>query len=214
MVVFLVLCLFFAAWVTSDSYLRPRPQQVPVDGLVDFLNHGDHWSWRYLTLGFDSSDFCKLTIYSNASTIDGWYYRGRDIPELANSGVSYLSGVKYAYEENYEPNAMLVLKTILDNASHYNLRFVFCNDIYYEPLLKETGFLKLNQTYEQVTIWAKYDSEPLDFSKIQKNNQEPLDYLWGILPLSELAGLAIIISHKFYRGRKNFRKFIVEWTQN
>ena len=157
LVIFLVLCLFFAAWVTSDSYLRPRPQQVPVDGLVDFLNHGDHWSWRYLTLGFDSSDFCKLTIYSNASTIDGWYYRGRDIPELANSGVSYLSGIKYAYEENYEPNGMLVLKSILENASQYHLRFVFCNDIYYEPILKETGFFQLNQTYEQVTVWAKYD---------------------------------------------------------
>ena len=190
-----------------------EPQQVPVDGLVDFLNHGDHWSWRYLTLGFDSSDFCKLTIYSNASTIDGWYYRGRDIPELANSGVSYLSGIKYAYEENYEPNGMLVLKNILENASQYHLRFVFCNDIYYEPVLKETGFSQLNQTYEQVTVWAKYDSAPLENGQIQKTTQGPLDYLWGILPLSELAGLVLIASYKFYRRNSNFRQFITRLTK-
>jgi hypothetical protein len=202
LLVFLVLCLFFAAWVTSDSYLRSRPQQVPVDGLVDFLDNGNHWSWRYLTLGFDSSDFCKLTIYSNASTIDGWYYRGRDIPELANTSVSYLSGIKYAYEENYEPNAMIVLKTILENASQYHLRFVFCNDIYYEPILKETGFLQLNQTYEQVTVWAKYDSAQLDISQIQKTNQGFLDYLWGILPISWLFGLGVITAYKTYRKRE------------
>ena len=205
LVVFLVLCLLFAAWVTSDSYLRPRPPEVPVDGLVDFLNHGEHWSWRYLTLGFDSSDFCKLTIYSNASTIDGWYYRGRDIPELANSGVSYLSGAKYSYEDNYEPNSISVLRSILENGSQYNLRFVFCNDIYYEPLLKETGFLQLNQTYQQVTVWAKYDSPPLEISQIQKTNQGPLDYLWGILPLSWLAGIVFITAYKFYRDHKNLR---------
>jgi hypothetical protein len=214
LIIFLVFCLLFAAGVTSDTYFRVRPQQVPVDGLVDFLNHGSHSSWRYLTLGFDSSDFCKLTLLSNASTIDGWYYRGRDIPALANSGVSYLSGAKYAVEAKTEPNAIPVLRSILENASQYNLRFIFCNDRYYESLLNETGFTQLNQTYEQVTIWAKYDSAPLEISQLQKTNSEPLDYLWGILPIGWLAGLAVVFSYRLYLKREYLKGVYSRWTKN
>ena len=213
LIIFLVFCLFFAAFTTNDTYFRPRPQSVPVDGIVDFLNHGEHSTWRYLTLGFDSSDFCKLTILSNATTIDGWYYRGRDIPALANSGVSYLSGAKWAFESKTEPNAILVLTGILENASQYNLRFVFCNDNYYVPLLKETGFTQLNQTYEQVTVWAKYDSAPLDNSQIIKTNIGPLDYLWGILPLSWLIGLAVVTIFRLFSKSKNL-KFDHRWINS
>jgi hypothetical protein len=123
--------------------------------------------------------------------------------------VSYLSGIKYAIEDKTEPNALPVLKIILENASQYHLRFVFCNDVYYESLLNETGFMKLNQTYSQVTIWAKYDSEPLDISQMQKTNLRPMDYLWGILPISWLIGLAAITIYKLNLKRKNQNGFVL-----
>jgi len=196
--IFLVLCIFFASWVACYSFTRPRPEAVPVDSIVDFLNHDQHWEWRYLTLGFDASDFNKLSVKSNATTIDGWYYRGRDIPEIANSGVGYLGGAKF------DPNGTAVLRLILENASQYHLRFVFCNDLYYETMLNETGFSELDTRYNQVTVWVKLDSSPLDISEIVGTDhvQSSQDYLWGIVPMIWLIGLFLFLGFKLVKRRK------------
>ena len=87
----MVLSILFSGLAVNNLLLRPHNQEVPVESIVDFLNHDKHWMWRYLTLGFEGSDFCKLSLYSNATTIDGWYYRGRNITELANSSVGFLN---------------------------------------------------------------------------------------------------------------------------
>jgi len=187
--VFLIVCILFSSGAASYSFVRPRQQEVPVTSLVDFLNRENHWRWRYLTLGFESSDFGKLSMYSNATTIDGWYHRGRDIPELANSSVDYLSGAKFAKD------GMTVLKSILENSSKYHLRFVFCNDAYYEFLLNETGFSLFDVKYEQVTVWAKYDSTPLEISEIVNTSHAPtlLAISWGIVPMAWLIGLLLTV---------------------
>jgi hypothetical protein len=197
-VVLLVLCLMFSIFAASYSFTRPRPEPVPVDSLVNFLNRDEHWRWRYLTLGFDASEFNKLSVYSNASTIDGWYYRGRNIPEYADSGVGYLSGSKF------DANGMTVLRYILGNSSQYHLRFVFCNDAFYEPLLKETGFGVLGENYSQVTVWVKYDSAPLDITEIV-NTDHPtsvIDYAWGVVPMSWFLGILLINVYKLQKNRK------------
>jgi hypothetical protein len=197
LVVFFVLSILFSSWVTNDAILRDRPQKVPVESLVTFLNSDQHWMWRYLTLGFDSSDFCKLTIYSNATTLDGWYYRGRNITELSNSGIGYMGGAKF-------DNTTGVLRSILENASQYHLRFVFCNDRFYEPMLNETGFTPLDIKYEQVTIWVKYDSTPLEITQIVNTNHKPtlVDYSWGIIPITYLIGLLLINSFRVIKKRQ------------
>lgn len=191
---FLLLCLFFA---TNNVISRPSPQNVPVESLVNFLNSDYHWRWRYLTLGFHPADFCKLTVYANASTLDGWYYRGRAIRALANSGVGYLSDAKF------EKNGISVLRSILENSSQYHLRFIFCNDNFYDPLLKDTGFTLLNETFEQVTVWVKYDSPPLEIREIVRTDQAPslFDSLWGILPISWLIGLFLVTIFRLLQKR-------------
>ena len=197
--VFLIICILFSSLAASYSFFRPRQQEVPVTSLVDFLNQEDHWRWRYLTLGFESSDFGKLSIYSNATTIDGWYHRGRDIPELANSSVDYLSGAKFA------KNGMAELKSILENSSQYHLRFVFCNDAYYESVLNETGFSLFDVKYEQITIWAKYDSTPLEINEIV-NAPHALTlqaYSWGIVPMGWLIGLLLLTFFRFLKKHEN-----------
>ena len=171
---------------------------MPVDSLVNFLNTDNHWRWRYLTLGFGSYDFGKLSILSNATTLDGWYYRGRDIPALANSGVGFLSSAKF------DENGIPVLKSILENSSQYHLRFVFCNDKFYEPLLNETGFILLDENHEQVTVWVKYDSNELELNDIVNSSHAPtlLDYSWGIFPISWLIIFFLIKTLTILKNRK------------
>jgi hypothetical protein len=213
LVVLLVLCILFSGWTANESIFRSRPDKVPVDSLVNFLNRDDHWRWRYITLDFDASDICKLSVYSNATTLDGWYYRGRDIPELADSGFGYFSDAKY------EPNGLAVLTAALYNASKYHLRFVFCNDPSYDPILSTTGFVPLNEKYKQVVVWFKNDSSPLEINEVVNVNHEPtlLDYLWGIVPMAWLVGLFGINIFKIYKISKRLRasvfsgETIVSW---
>jgi len=197
LVTFLVLSILFSSMVGNDSIFRPRPEEVPVDSIVNFLANNEHWQWRYLTLGFGAYDFCRLSILTNATTLDGWYYQGRNIPDLANS-IGYISAAKF------EENGIPVLRSILENSSQYHLRFVFCNDKFYEPLLNETGFRLLNESYEQVTVWAKYDSSELEINEIVKTNHVPtlLDYLWGIIPMAWLIGFFLLNIFKILRNRE------------
>jgi hypothetical protein len=195
---FLVLCVLFAAFAANESFFRARPQAVPIDSLVNFLNNDEHWTWRYLTLGFDASDFGKLSLYSNATTIDGWYYRGRDLPEFENSRMGFINDARE------QENGLAVLSSILQNASQYHLRFVFCNDNYYEPLLNASGFSKLDQYYWQVTLWIKSDSAPLNYSELTNTNHPTtfFDYAWGIIPMSYLAGFLIFSLASFMKAKE------------
>jgi len=184
LVIFFILSILFASWVGNKSMYLPRSKEVPIDQLVGFLDRGEHWRWRYLTLGFGSYDFARLSILSNATTLDGYYYRGRNIPVLADSGVGYLGAAKFF------DNGLFTLKEILENASEYCLKFVLCNDRYYEPLLKETGFTLVPEKYDSVTIWSKKDMKMLNIDEIVNNNHVPdlSEYLWGIVPILWLIG--------------------------
>jgi hypothetical protein len=202
--VFLIICILFASRAVNDSIMRPREKEVPVESLVNFLNHDEHWKYRYLTLGFGPFDFCRLSILTNATTIDGWYYHGRNITSLASIGGGYLSGAKF------EENGILALTTVLENASQYNLKFVFCNDRFYEPLLNSTGFNLVDEWYEQVTLWEKPGIAELEISEIVRNNHTPTlqDYIWGIIPLSWLVISLLLISSEVGRKWKTILSFV------
>lgn len=195
----LLLSMLFSGWVGNFSIYYPRPKDVPVDSIVNFLDHDSHWRWRYLVLGFGSYDFGKLSILSNATTLDGWYYRGRNITALADSGVGYLGDAKF------QQNGIPILRNILLNSSQYNLKFVFCNDRFYESLLNETGFVLVNEWYEQVTLWEKPGTPELEINEIVRTNYLPtlMDYLWGTLPMSWLIGYILLGILRICQKRKN-----------
>lgn len=196
-VALMVSSIFFCSIVGNSSLIREREKEVPIGSIVNFLDTDQHWRWRYLTLGFNSGDFSRISILTNATTLDGWYYRGREIPALANSGIDLLGTAKY------QKNGLPVLKSVLENSSQYNLKFIFCNDPFYEPLLNETGFILLKHKYEDVTIWEKTDSPMLEVDEIRDSNHNPsvMEYLWGIIPLTWLIGAFFInllqISRKY-----------------
>ena len=97
---------------------------------------------------------------------------------------------------------MLVLRSILDNSSQYNLKFVFCNDKFYEPMLNEMGFIFIF-SFEQVTLWEKPGTPPLEIDKIVRIDHVPtfFDYSWGIIPMAWLVGYTFIGISKIYRNR-------------
>jgi hypothetical protein len=201
---FIAASLVFACIAGNGSDFRPRAPEVPVETIVDFLDQDYHWKWRYLTLGFESSDFSKLSILTNASTIDGWYYRGFNISELSDCGVGFFSGSKYW------STGIPTLTKILSNADDFNLKFVFCNDRYYETLLNNLEYEKLNFTFDQVTIWVNNNVAELDIEEIIRNNHAPslLEYAWGILPIAWFTALLVVVFLKKYipyirRPKKN-----------
>lgn len=190
-VIFLLFSIIFAGWVANYSNFRPQPKDVPVEEIAEFLNSDQHWKWRYLTLGFGSNDFGKLSLSTNATTIDGWYYLGRNIPELSNSGVGYLSALKF------DQNGTIVLKSILNNASRYNLKYIICNDNYYNSILENSEFLPLSEKYDQVVIWVNENVPELEISEIAPaNNPTVTDYLWGAIPITWLVILLANIIYK------------------
>ena len=200
---FLILSILFSGWVGNFSAFYEHPKDVPVEALANFLDQDNHWRWRYLTLGFGSYDFCRLSILSNATTLDGWYYRGRNIPSLADSGAGYLSGAKFE-------NSIPALKSILVNASQYNIRFVFCNDKFYEPILNETGFGKIDTQYEQVTLWVKLDSSELEIDEIVRANHSPTlqEYMWGLIPMVWLIGYIFLNTLKISKNRDKILAYL------
>ena len=72
-----------------------------------------------------------LSIETNATTIDGSYPTGRKLPVLVRSGIETLDGAKYGQR------GLETLEHVLKNASSYNLKWVLCNDRFYENTLTE-----------------------------------------------------------------------------
>jgi len=176
--IFLLISIIgFASYVGNKTLYTPRPEQVPLQEIAAFLNRDYHWKWRYITLGFGRSQMCKLSIMTNATTLDGFYPAGRTLPILKESGIGPLDAAKYY------PGGLLVLEKILSNSSEYNLKYVLCNDPTYEELLNRTGFTPINEKYGKVTIWVKSDTPTVD---IEIKSPTFSDFLWGILPLVTL----------------------------
>lgn len=177
--------ILFAAIVGNMPLFSLRSKNVPVESVAGFLSENDGWNWRYITLGFERNHLAKLSALTNSATLDGFYPTARTLPILRNSGVAYLDGAKY-----FE-NGSTVLEMILRDSSRYSIKWVFCNDEFYESLLNATGFTRLEESYGEISIWEKEDTPVVDPTK-NINDQPPfLEYLWGIASLFCLVGFFV-----------------------
>jgi len=151
----------------------------------------------------------ELSIMTNASTIDGYYFLGRTIPILVNSSIGSLDSAKYFGE-----NGKVVLESVLGNASVYSLKWVFCNDPYYYSSLNQSGFVLMfsqdstgDGRLHGVTIWEKEGIPPIDNGNANATKTHPTsltDYVWGIAPLSFLLA-TLILSVLAFISRKRER---------
>lgn len=174
--------------ISISYYETYLPQKVDISPIIDFLSKDGNWRWRYITLGFGSANLARLSIYTNASTIDGFYVTARRDPILRGSGIETLDGAKYWENGTY------VLNLILQRAASYKLKWVFCNDPYYYDILINNGF-KLVFSQENtkdgrlkgVTIWAKDGIPRLEIDEIMPEQRTTIfNYLWGTGPVVSL----------------------------
>jgi len=173
------------AWLTVNPY-RPSTS-VNVDPVIAFLNRDGHDSYRYITLGF-GSELSKVSTFSNASSVDGDYNSARLLPEMTQYGSAQLTNAKF-----YGSAGMASLRTMLEHANRYGLKYIFVHDSYYEPLLTFAGWRQI-EIFDngEITAWSRDDVPPAH--KIESDAAPPRwqGLLWGILPIG-ISFLAIIL---------------------
>lgn len=184
-------------WLSANPY-RPSGS-VDVKPVVAFLNRDGHDSYRYLTLGF-GSELAQVSTYTDASSVDGDYNSARLLPEMTHYGSAQLTNAKF-----YGSAGMASLRTMLEHANRYGLKYIFVHDPYYEPLLTFVGWRK-TETFDngEITAWSKDDVPPAH--KIVSDAIPPawMGLLWGTLPIgaSVLAMFLVILVPASQRARR------------
>lgn len=164
------------AWLTINPY-RPT-QSLDVQPVIGFLNRDGHDSYRYLTLGF-GSELAQVSTYTNASSVDGDYNSARLLPEMTHYGSAQLTNSKF-----YGSAGMGALRSMLEHANRYGLKFIFVHDRYYEPLLTFAGWRK-TETFDsgEITAWTKDDVPPAHRIDSDAIPPDWMGLLWGTLPI-------------------------------
>jgi len=164
---------------TQPKFIDPAP-------IVQFLEDDEHDRWRYLTLGF-GDQFAYLSSQTTALSIDGNYHSARRLPDLTRFSVERLENAKYLGVPGLGS-----LQQFLVNADSYQLKYVFSNDDFYDPLLHFTGWTRLNRLVNGVTVWEKPDVTPLPSITPRRSLPSRHTVMWGTLPPLAL-GLAALV---------------------
>ncbi len=170
--------LFMTVFTLTLSYFRPmQPQAIKMLPIINFLNQDQHDHWRFLTLGF-GDQMAWLSAQTRALTVDGNYHSARRLPELTTRAVERLENSKYRGVEGIGS-----LQQFLAVPEKYNLKYIFSNDKFYDPLLYFSGWQRLQQLENGIMVWEKLNIPPL--SKILAIQDVPLflKLMWGIIPV-------------------------------
>jgi hypothetical protein len=170
--------IFMAIFSLSLGYFRPsQPQKIKMLPIVNFLQADQHDHWRYLTLGF-GDQMAWLSAQTTAMTVDGNYHSARRLPELTTRAVERLENSKYRGIEGVGS-----LQQFLTTPEKYNLKFIFSNDKFYDPLLFFTGWQRLQQLENGIVVWEKLDVPPLPTTLYRPEENKILNLLWGLIPI-------------------------------
>lgn len=183
-------CAVAVAWAT---YKPADAEDFKVDSVAAWLNRDGHDRYRYITLGFGNK-ISRLSVLTDASTVDGEWNSGRMLPELTAYGAGALTSSKYFGKAGGE-----ALRAILEHADRYGLKWVFVKDPYYEPLLVFSGWRRVDDLEQRtITIWSKDGVPPATPISLQQEPPPWQGLLWGLLPIgsSILALLLILIPNR------------------
>lgn len=172
--------LIFIVFIFHLSSFRPlQPREVEIQPILNFLNRDDHMRWRYLTLGF-GDQMAWLSANSLAASVDGNYHSARRLPELTSRPVERLENAKYNGQDG-----LASLNDFLNEAEKYNLKYVFSNDRYYDPLLYYTGWSRAIRLENGIMVWEK-GNIPVIQPVTPKSLSPLLKKAWGIFPVGSL----------------------------
>lgn len=193
----IVLC---NALIVNLGYFKPiQPDKIKIEPIVNFLGRDDHSDWRYLTLGF-GDQMAWLSTNTPALSVDGNYHSARRLPELTSRAVERLENAKYLGMEG-----LGALQQFLTIPESYNLKYVFSNDKFYEPLLFFSGWQRIGPLENGIVVWERPDIPKLPQILPNKTIPTYQRVIWGVMPLTILL-LCFIIYIVFFKvqGEEKF----------
>jgi len=181
---FILVFLSFSIFTITLSHFRPhQPQKINMQPIVNFLGQDQHDKWRFLPLGF-GDQMAFLSTLTKAMTVDGNYHSARRLPELTTNAVERLENSKFRGMEGIGS-----LQQFLTTPEKYNLKYIFSNDKFYDPILYFCGWHRLSVLENGIMVWEKEGVKPLSEIQFVENVPDFLRIMWGILPL-----LSVIIA--------------------
>ncbi len=214
----LLVCFYvlMGIFTMSLGYFRPlQPQKIKMLPIVNFLNQDQHDKWRFLTLGF-GDQMAWLSAQTKAMTVDGNYHSARRLPELTTRAIERLENSKFRGVEGIGS-----LQQFLTVPEKYNLKYIFSNDKFYDPILYFCGWQRLPQLENGIMVWEKLNVPPL--STILPYEDVPMfqKLMWGIIPLSTvLIAFILNIQMMWFRTLKvkvinepEYRKFKNDYSK-
>ncbi|MBC8756993.1 hypothetical protein H2O64_20140 [Kordia sp. YSTF-M3] len=182
------LFVFMTIFTMSLGYFRPsQPKKINMLPIVNFLNQDQHDQWRYLTLGF-GDQMAWLSAQTNAMTVDGNYHSARRLPELTTRPIERLENSKFKGVAGIGS-----LQQFLTTPEKYNLKYIFSNDKFYDPILYFCGWQRLPQLENGIMVWERLNVAPLSSILPKDEVSTWQKMLWGIMPFLTLI-LAFILN--------------------
>lgn len=170
--------LLMVVFTMSLNYFRPsQPQKINMLPIVNFLGQDQHDQWRYLPLGF-GDQMAWLSAQTNAMTVDGNYHSARRLPELTTRAIERLENSKFRGVEGIGS-----LQQFLTVPEKYNLKYIFSNDKFYDPILYFCGWQRLQQLENGIMVWEKLNVPPIPAIISKEDVSNWLKIMWGIIPL-------------------------------
>ena len=170
--------LFMVIFTMSLGYFRPsQPSKIKMLPIVNFLNQDQHDQWRYLPLGF-GDQMAWLSAQTNAMTVDGNYHSARRLPELTTRAIERLENSKFRGVEGIGS-----LQQFLTIPEKYNLKYIFSNDKFYDPVLYFCGWQRLQQLENGIMVWEKLNVPPIPSILPKEDVSTFLKIMWGIIPI-------------------------------
>ena len=192
--VLLIGFLAFSLFAANLTQLRTfQPDPIDIEPIIRFIEKDEHWKWRYLTLGF-GDQMAWLSANTTAVMIDGNYHSARRLPELTTTPIERLEGAKFRGIPGIGS-----LQQFLAVPDKYNLKFVFSNDQFYDPLLYFSGWHRIGRLENGIMMWERADIPALPEELPRKEIPYWQRAMFGIVPMSFLA-LALFVASLFAWG--------------
>ncbi|MFV9551230.1 hypothetical protein [Algibacter sp. PT7-4] len=180
--------LFMVVFTMTLGYFRPsQPAKIKMLPIVNFLGADSHDSWRYLPLGF-GDQMAWLSAQTNAMTVDGNYHSARRLPELTTRAIERIENSKFRGVEGIGS-----LQQFLTVPEKYNLKYIFSNDKFYDPILYYCGWQRLQQLENGIMVWEKLNVDPIPQIMPKQDVPTIMKIMWGVIPISTVL-IAFIIN--------------------
>jgi hypothetical protein len=128
--------------------------------------------------------------------VDGNYHSVRRLPEMTTTSVERLEGAKFRGIAGIGS-----LQQFLAVPEKYNLKFIFSNDQFYDPLLYFSGWHRLQRLENGIMVWEREDIPPLPEVLPRKEIPIYQRVMWGIVPMAAIIAALLAISSSIWGPR-------------